>query len=116
MSAAQLDAVEARRRGKSHELILSTRSDGGKIPEPRIRWGRQDEVHTAHTGNRSGEARAAAAGTRGHAVGDRLLPRTGNEVPAGQVDKRPLRSRQAQATSADTGAEWGRPERLAQGL
>ena len=29
----RLDAVEARRRGKSHELILSTRSDGGKIPE-----------------------------------------------------------------------------------
>ena len=27
------------RPGKSHELILSSRSDGGRIPEPRIRWG-----------------------------------------------------------------------------
>ena len=76
------------------------------MAESRASMGRQDEVHTAHTGNRSGEARAAAAGTRGHAVGDRLLHRPGDEMPARQVVKRPLRSRQAQATGADTGAEW----------
>ena len=41
---AQLSITKSRdRRGKSHELILSTRSDGGRIPEPRIRWGWRDD-------------------------------------------------------------------------
>ena len=47
---------------------------------------------------------AARAGT--DAAGDRGLQRAGDEVSAGQVDQRPVRSRQAQTTSADTGAEW----------
>jgi hypothetical protein len=54
--------------------------------ESQIRWARQDEDHTAHTGNGSGEARAAVARTRADAASSGGLQRADHAGPAGQDD------------------------------